>query len=129
MPENPAVFFKCAGANEICAPLGAAVDEALDKAGLASVRNAARADIHVGATVEGMQEKVGQQFNTTFAVRTYSIQVTGEARTSEAVPMPPPTTVSFDPQFGSERAAEKARVVAGDIVDRVRAFARKKRGG
>ena len=105
------------------------MDEALEKAGLTTLRSAARADINVGATVEGVQERVGQQFNTTFAVRTYSIQVIGEARTSEAVPMPSPTTLSFDPQFGSERAAEKARLIASDIVDRVKSYAKKKRGG
>jgi hypothetical protein len=128
-PANPAVFFHCAGAPEVCAPLRSQVDEALEKAGLASVRSAARADVDVAARVEGTQEKVSQQFGTTFAVRTYSIEVTAEAtKTSEAVSMPASTTLSFDPQFGSERAVEKARLVAGDIADKLKAFAAKKSG-
>jgi hypothetical protein len=107
-----------------------AVDEALDNGGLSAVRQAPRADIDVAATVEGVQETVSNQFQTTFAVRTYSIDVVAETiRTGEAVSMPSPSNLSFDPQFGSARIAERARLVAADIVDRVKAFARKKRGG
>jgi serine/threonine-protein kinase len=128
-PENPAVYFHCTGAPEICAALRTAVDEALDGGGLSAVRNAARADIDVGATVEGVQQTVSQQFQTTFAVRTYGIEVSAETtRASEAVPMPPPSNLSFDPQFGSARIAERARLVAADIVERVKAFVQKKRG-
>ena len=114
----------------MCAQLRTAVTDALDKAGIVNVRVPARADIIVDSTVEIIQERVGQQFGATFATRNYSIEVSGETtRSGEAVPMPPTTTLTFDPQFGSERAAEKARVVAGDITDRVKAFVRKKRGG
>jgi hypothetical protein len=106
------------------------VDEALDSAGLSAVRQPPRADIEVAATVEGVQETVSRQFQTTFAVRTYSIDVIGETtRTGEAVPMPPPSNLSFDPQFGAARVQERARLVAADIVDRVKAFAARKRGG
>jgi len=48
---------------------------------------------------------------------------------NEVIPMPSPTNVSFDPQFGSERVVEKARLVAGELVDKLKAFTRKKRGG
>jgi eukaryotic-like serine/threonine-protein kinase len=128
-PESPAVFFHCAGAPEVCSALRAQVDEAIEKGGLSSVRTAARADVDVAARVEGLQEKVTQQFGTTFATRTYSIELTAETtHTSEAVSMPPSTTLNFDPQFGSERVVEKARVVAGDLVEKVKAFARRKAG-
>jgi hypothetical protein len=94
------------------------------------VRNAARADIDVLAMVDIADERVNDQFKTTFVVRNYSIEITAEApRTGENVPMPPPTSVSFDQQLGAERAVEKARVVASDIVDRVKAYAKKKHGG
>jgi serine/threonine-protein kinase len=127
-PENPAVFFRCSGAPEICGPLRAAVEEALDAGGLPAVRLPARADIAVAAEVEGVQQAVSQQFQTTFAVRTYSIEVSAETtRTDEAVSMPPPSNLSFDPQFGSARVAERARLVAADIVERVKAFAKRKR--
>jgi serine/threonine protein kinase len=128
-PESPVVFFQCAGASEVCSPLRAAVDEALEKGGLSSVRNAARANIAISSRVEILQQRVDRQFQTTFAVRNYSIEVSAETTsTSETVTMPPTTTLSFDPQFGSERSAEKARLVAGDIVDRIKAFVRRKRG-
>jgi serine/threonine-protein kinase len=129
IPESPAVFFQCDGAPDVCGPLRAAVDEAIEKGGLSSVRNAARANITVLTRVEVLQQRVDRQFQTTFAVRNYSIEVSAETTfTNEAVTMPPTTTLSFDPQFGSERAAEKARLVAGDIVDRIKAFVRRKRG-
>jgi serine/threonine-protein kinase len=129
-PENPAVYFHCSGPSEICSALRTAVDEAMENGGLSAVRQAARADVDVAATVEGVQETVTNQFQTTFAVRTYAIDVIAETtRTSEAVSMPPPSNLSFDPQFGSARIAERARLVAADIVDRVKTFAKKKRGG
>src|SRR5436190_7876406 len=110
-PEKPAVFFHCAGAQEVCSALRAAVDDELQKARLASVRNAARADVGISARVAGLEGRAGSQFETTFAVRTYSIEVSAEAiRTSEAVSMPAPATLSYDPSFGSERVAEKSRL-------------------
>ena len=130
MPENPSVFFQCAGAAEVCGPLRTAVEDAIGKAGLASVRTPARADIGVDARVEIVQERVDQQFRTTFAVRNYSIDVTAEAvKTSETVGMPAPATLSFDPQYGGERAAEKARLIASDIIDRIKAYVKRKRAG
>jgi len=60
-------------------------------------------------------------------VQSYSIELTAEATASaEVVSMPPSTTVSYDPRFGSERAQEKARLVASDVVERLQAFARKR---
>jgi len=110
--------------------LRTAVEEALEKGGFGSVRNAGRADIAVSAAAGGIQERVSQEFKTTFAVRTYSIELSSETtRTNEVIPMPSPTNVSFDPQFGSERVVEKARLVAGELVDKLKAFTRKKRGG
>ena len=108
--------------------LRTAVDEALGSGGLTAVRTAARADIAVEATVEGLQQAVSQQFQTTFAVRTYAIEVRAETtRTDETVSMAPVANLSFDPQYGSARIVERARLVAADIVERVKAFASKKR--
>jgi hypothetical protein len=36
--------------------------------------------------------------------------------------MPAPSTLSYDPTFGSERVAEKARLVAGEIADKLQAY-------
>jgi tRNA A-37 threonylcarbamoyl transferase component Bud32 len=128
MPEKPAVFFQCTGAQEVCSALRTAIDDELEKARFTSVRNAARADIGISARVAGVEGRVTPQFETTFAVRTYSIALSAEAtRTSEAVSMPPPTTVSYDPSFGSERVAEKARVVAGEVADKLQGFLSKHR--
>ena len=128
MSEKPAIFFQCAGAQEVCSALRTAIDDELEKARFTSVRNAARADIGISAGVAGVEGRVTPQFETTFAVRTYSIALSAEAtQTSEAVSMPPPTTVSYDPSFGSERVAEKARVLASEISDKLRAFLSKQR--
>jgi len=128
MPGLPAVFFQCAGAQEVCGALRKAIDDALDKAGLRSVRNAGKADVGVAARVTALDRHTGRQFETAFAVQSYSIDLTAETTgTSEAVSMPPSTALSYDPRFGSERVMEKARLVAGDVVERVQAFTNKRR--
>ena len=128
LPDKPAIFFQCAGAAEVCSALRTAVDDELQKARLPSVRNAARADIGISARAAGVDGRAASQFQTTFAVRTYSIELTAEAiRTSEAVPMPGPTTLSYDPSFGSDRVAEKARLLAGEIADKLQAFTARRR--
>jgi hypothetical protein len=104
------------------------VNEALDKAGFRTVTSVDRADIAVGAVAAPLQDKVSQQFGQTFLTRTYSIELSGEApKLGDAVSMPPSTTVSFDASVGRERLEEKSRLVAGDIIDRLRAFVKKKR--
>jgi hypothetical protein len=35
--------------------------------------------------------------------------------------------VSFDPQFGTARVTERSRLVAADVVERVKAFVQRKR--
>jgi hypothetical protein len=123
-PEKPAVFFRCTGPAEVCNPLRTAVDEALGGAGLTIVRRANAADIDVEAQVEVLQQNVDRQFGTTFAVRTYSIVLNGETtKTSEVVSMPSVDNLSFDQRVGSERANERARLVAAGVVERVKAFA------
>lgn len=129
IPENAAVLFRCSGAPDVCASLRSNVNDALDKAGFRVVTSPDRADIAIGAVAGGLQEKVSQQFGQTFATRTYQIELSGEApKLGDSIAMPPATTVSFDASFGRERLEEKARLVAGDVVERVRAFVTKKRG-
>jgi len=129
IPENAAVLFRCSGAPDVCASLRSTVNEALDKAGFRTVTTVDRADIAVGAVAAPLEEKVTRQFGTTFATRTFSIELSGEApKLGDIVSMPPATSVSFDASVGRERLEEKSRLVASDIVDRVRAFVKKKRG-
>jgi eukaryotic-like serine/threonine-protein kinase len=129
IPENAAVYFGCSGAPDVCAALRSAVSNAFEKGGLRSVNAPARADIAIEATTAALQDKVDRQFDTTFATRTYSIELTGDApRAGDDVAMPGASTVSFDASLGRDRLDEKARVIASDIVDRVRAYVKKKRG-
>jgi eukaryotic-like serine/threonine-protein kinase len=129
IPENAAVVFRCGGAPEVCASLRTAVDDALDKAGFQVVTSPARADVAVGAIAGVLDEKASRQFGQTFNTRTYQIELTGEApKFGDSVAMPPASTVSFDATVGRERLEEKARLVASDVVDRVRAYVKKKRG-
>jgi serine/threonine-protein kinase len=120
-PETPAVYFRCAGATEICSPLRVEVQAALERAHMPIAANAGRAQVAVSATVETLEQRVTQQFGATFATRTYSIGLDGESD-GLAVAMPAPRTVSFDAQFGRERATEAARLVADDAVTKVQEF-------
>jgi serine/threonine-protein kinase len=129
IPENAAVAFHCSGAPEVCASLRTTVNDALDKAGFRLVSNADRADIAVGAVAGVLDEKASRQFGQNFNTRTYQIELSGEApKFGDTVSMPPTSTVSFDATVGRERLEEKSRLVASDIVDRVRAYVKKKRG-
>jgi serine/threonine-protein kinase len=129
IPQNAAVAFRCDGAPDVCASLRAAISDALDKAGFQVVTSPARAEIIVGAIAGVIDEKVSRQFGQTFNTRTYQIELSGEApKFGDDVPMPPASTLSFDPTVGRERLEEKSRLVAGDVVDRVRAYVKKKRG-
>jgi len=126
-PANPSVAFQCSGAPEICSPLRSAMDDALEKAGLSSVRNAARADVSVIAAANIVGGQQSRQFGTNFLVNNYSIDVSGEAtRSGESVPMPAARSVSFDTNVGAQRATETARLVASDVVDKIKAYAAKK---
>lgn len=105
------------------------MNDALDKAGFRPVASADRADIAVGAIAGVLDEKASRQFGQNFNTRTYQIELSGEAtKLGDTVSMPPASTVSFDPTVGRERLEEKSRLVASDIVDRVRAYVKKKRG-
>jgi eukaryotic-like serine/threonine-protein kinase len=122
LPANPQVFFQCVGAAEVCGTLRSTVGSAFEKAGLPMTRTQGQADVVVQAEVSLVEERFDQQFGTTFAVRTYSIDVEAEAPRLGVVSMPPPRTLSFDARFGQQRVLETSRVVADTIVERVRSF-------
>jgi len=127
--DHAAVVFRCSGAPDVCSSLRSNVNDALDKAGFRVVNSPDRADIAIGAGAGGLQEKVSQQFGQTFATRTYQIELSAEApKLGDSVSMPPATTVTFDSTVGRERLEEKARLVASDVVDRVKAYIKKKHG-
>jgi len=115
---------------EICNPLRSAVDEALEGAGMTSVRRANAADVDVSAQVEVVQTNVDRQFGQTFATRNYSVVLSGETtKTGEVVSMPAIANLSFDPRVGSERAVERSRLISSRLVERVQEFAAAKQRG
>ena len=127
-PASPAVAFRCVGPNEVCSSLRTSVEDALQKAGMRALRDPGRADVVVEANVTPVSEHVNNDFGTTLAVRTFSIDVVGEApKLGDSVPMPTVSQLSYDPRFGAERVNEKARLAADGIVEKVKAFAAKQR--
>lgn len=90
------------------------------------MQDAAKADILVEARVEVVSEKTEQMFGTTFVTRTYSVELTGEARaTSQSVPMPAQTTFSFDARVGQERLDGQMRLIAASAAERIRSYWKK----
>jgi len=119
--DNPPVYFRCNGPAEICSPVRSAMLDALQGDGLPIVNDPARADVEVTATVAILDETVTESFGTTFATRTYSIELTGDSH-GDMVAMPAAQTFSFDARFGRPRAEERARLAASQAVRAVRAF-------
>ena len=116
------------GPAEICNPLRSAVDDALERDGLTSVRRANAADVDISAQVEVVQQNIDRQFGQTFATRMYSVALNGETtKTGEVVAMPNVENFSFDQRVGSERAVERSRLISAALVERVKDFAAKKR--
>jgi hypothetical protein len=66
-----------------------------------------------------------QMFGTTFIVRTYSVELAA-TQGRDDVPMPAPTTFSFDARVGQEKLDQQARLIATSAVERVRAFWKKR---
>jgi serine/threonine protein kinase len=126
VPANPSVAWRCEGPPEICSALKSATDQALAKDSMTTTRDATRADIALAATVTLVDEQTQQMFGTSFTVRNYTIDVTGEARaSSDSVPMPSAATLNYDARY-RDRLDEKARTVAADVVEHIRAFWKKR---
>ncbi len=121
-PEHPSVFFRCAGDQSVCGTLRSTMLASLEKGEMPFARDAARANVLLSASVEVLQDRVSRDFGTTFATRTYSVEVSAETKDGQPISMPAPKTFSFDAQFGRERLEENARVIASDVVDKVRAY-------
>jgi hypothetical protein len=127
-PPNPAVAFRCVGPNEVCSAIRLNVEEALAKAGMRALRDPGRADVVVEANVTPVSEHVNNDFGTTLAVRTFTIDLISEApKLGDSIPMPSVSQLSYDPRFGAERVNEKARLVADGVVEKIKAFAAKQK--
>jgi hypothetical protein len=110
----------------VCSALKSATDQALAKDSMTSTRDVARADIALVATVTLIDEQTQRMFGTTFTVRNYTIDVAGDARaSSDSVPMPSAATLNYDARY-RDRLDEKARLVAADVVEHIRAYWKKR---
>ncbi|MCC7043095.1 MAG: protein kinase [Acidobacteria bacterium] len=126
--ENPAVFFRCTGAAQVCSALRSAMNDALGRNSLRPVANQGTADVIVSANVTVVDESVEQLFGSTFVTRTYSIEFDGQSRGGDLVPMPAAGTLSFDAQVGQQRLQEQSRTMSMTAADNVRAFWRTRAG-
>jgi hypothetical protein len=125
-PANPAVAWRCDGPPDICGALKSAIDQALVKDSMTTTRDATRADIALVATVSLIDEQTQRMFGTTFTIRNYTIDVAGDARASgDAVPMPSAATLNYDARY-RDRLDEKARLVAADVAEHIRAYWKKR---
>jgi hypothetical protein len=106
---------------EICSAVRSAMADALRRQHMPMATARSRADVALAVDVEVIDERIERSFGTTFATRTYAVDVAGESL-GVVVAMPPARTFSFDAQVGRERANENARLIAADAVDRVRDF-------
>ena len=102
------------------------MDQALERSNMPAVRNADRAAVIISANASVLQERVNRDFGTTLATRTYSVDLIGETREGDSVAMPSARTFSFDAQFGRDRLEENAKLIADDVVERVRAYWKKR---
>jgi hypothetical protein len=102
------------------------VTQALERGNLPAVRTADRAAIIVTANASVLQERVNNDFGTPLAARTYSVDLSADSREGDIVPMPGARTFSFDATFGRDRLDENARLIADDVVERVRTFWKKR---
>jgi serine/threonine protein kinase len=128
LPTLPSVHTSCRGLSDACASFQTALQHALERAGMAAAGDEQEAEILVAAFAEEIETRTEEQFGTTFVVRTYSIEVTGEAdRFGETVTMPPPERVSFDTRFGAEKLNERSRVLADKVAATLQEYWSKKK--
>jgi hypothetical protein len=119
------VAWRCDGPPDVCSALKSATDQALAKDSMTTTRDATRADIALVATVTLIDEQTQQMFGTTFTVRNYTIDVAGEARAGDSVPMPSAATLNYDARY-RDRLDEKARTVAAAVAEHIRAYWKKR---
>ena len=122
-PANPTVAFGCVGEGPVCASLRSAMGPALQAQSIVSVNDPAKADIILQAEAEFTGERREDMFGTTLVTRTYSITLTGLTQVKgQTVPMPAPSTVSYDARVGQEKLNGEMRVVAAAAAEKIRTF-------
>jgi hypothetical protein len=130
LPKLPPVYFECTGEPDVCGAVSGAFERALERDGLPHAAHPDRAEVVVSARATLLETSQNEQFGTSFAVQTFSLQLQGEStRDGIAISMPPAKTFSFDRRFGRERAAEQGRLMADEAVERIQKFWTKRIGG
>lgn len=128
LPAVPAVGFGCEGAPQVCSALRAAMADALGRHSLRPVAANASADVRVTANVSVVDESSEQLFGSTFVIRTYSVEFTGETADGDLVPMPAPTTLTFDAAYAQQKLPQEAQAMSTDAAGRVQAYWRSRVG-
>jgi hypothetical protein len=126
LPETPAVSFRCEGAAQVCGALRSAMTDAIGRHSLRPVSNEGAADVRVVADVVLADESSEQLFGSTFVIRTYSVEFSGESRDGDLVSMPAPTTLTFDAAYAQQKLPNDARTMATDAAARVRTYWRQR---
>lgn len=126
LPETPAVSFRCDGAAQVCGALRSAMTDAIGRHSLRPVSNEGTADVRVVADVTLADESSEQLFGSTFVIRTYSVEFTGETRDGEFVSMPAPTTLTFDAAYAQQKLPNDARTMATGAAGQVRSYWRQR---
>jgi hypothetical protein len=122
-PENPTVAFGCVGEAPVCASLRSAMGPALQVQAIVAVNDAAKADIILHAEAEFTGERREELFGTTLVTRTFSITLSAQTQVrSQTVPMPAPSSISYDARVGQEKLNAEARVIAIAAAERIRKF-------
>jgi hypothetical protein len=127
LPETPAVFFRCAGAAQVCSALRGAMTDAFGRYSLRPVANAGTADITVAADVSLVDESAEQVFGTTVINRTYSVELSGEAQGGDLVTMPAASTITYDAALGQQKLADESRRLSMSAADGLRSYWRARR--
>lgn len=129
VPATPTVAFRCDGAPQVCSALRAAMTDAFSRHSLRPSRDAAAADVVVDASVSVVNERSETLYGQNFVTRTYAIELNGDARDGESVPMPAASNLTFDASVGQERLDEHSRQLATTAAARVQTFWRGRTGG
>ncbi len=126
VPEKPTVSVECDGVRDACGEIRTALQQALEKKGMRSVRPAG-ADVLVNVAAEEIEARTEQQFGTTFVIRTYSVTLDAEVpRFGDSVTLPP-RTFSFDARLGQGKLRGEAHVIAASAAERIEKYWETKR--
>jgi hypothetical protein len=120
------VSVACEGVRDACGEIRTALQEALEKKGMRSVRPTG-ADVLVNVAAEEIEARTEEQFGNTFVIRTYSVTLEADVpRFGDLVTLPP-RTFSFDARLGKDKLRGEAHVIATSAAERIEKYWETKR--